>query len=300
MERRNGYDGLSLYLDDIGGFEVLSGEEQEEKALLAQKGDLKARNELIESTLKLAHWYAKRYQGFVNIVDVRDLVNEAVFGINTAIDKFDPEREAKFSTYAVLWIKQSIRRSIENNITTKEPVRIPVPDQELMNRVSKFRVSYFSDKGHYPTMQEISVKLGASLEALERATVRTRLFGRTLSLDGTIQNQKQHSNMEESVQTLAERVSPTSSPYEEISRDILRDIIGKCLDSVNESSFNKRVYLTRIGLDEDFHNTLRVVGARFGITYERVRQIEKKVNKKMMRVLKRDYHFVAEDLGLLI
>ena len=257
-------DSIALYLNDIIRYPVLSAEDERKYAYLAKDGDVEAKNILREHNLKLVVSIAKRYNG--RGLDFPDLIQEGTLGLMRAVDRFDPSKGYKFSTYATWWIRQAITRAIADQGKT---IRIPVHMVESINKIRKCTNNFLKDHGREPSVEELSKLTGLSVnrvyeckkhdwdpESLDRAIIAGEdsqvgdfIMDQTVDVENDVYNKTLHNELEKFLSHLTDRE---------------RDVI-----------------IQRYGLDGRGSKTLEQVGKELNVTRERIRQIESKALRKM-------------------
>lgn len=257
-------DLVSLYLEDIRKYEILSKDEEVELLKAAQEGIVDAKNKLILSNLRLVVNIAKGYMhkglGFI------DLISEGNFGLIHAIEKFDISKGYRFSTYAVWWIKQSISKAI---VSKGREIRIPSYKHDLFNKINKFIMDHVMGTGNYPSIEAIAEHLKLSMGKVEKLMLE---FQEVLSLNASI---GEDIYLED---TIAE-TTENASLEDEILNDILKEQVREMLNELADRE--REILKLRYGLDGCEIHTLEEIGDTFNITRERVRQIEKKTLSKL-------------------
>ncbi|HOW53968.1 MAG TPA: sigma-70 family RNA polymerase sigma factor [Syntrophorhabdaceae bacterium] len=268
------YDDIQverLYMRDLRKLPVISAEEEKMYARLVEQGNPDARRKMIESNLRLVVKIARRYvnQGLTLL----DLIEEGNIGLIKAVEKFDLAKECRFSTYATWWIKQSIERSIANHSRT---IRLPVHVSSRVNRISKIVSSYVEKEGREPSVEEIASESGYRIDFVRNLFT---MAIKTYSLESYID--------EESKLTL-EEVLPNPDNEEPLSvLEHTRRIeeVASWLDTLGTDE--RKVIMMRFGLDGGDFQTLESIGKVFGVTRERIRQIEQKALNKLRKTVKR-------------
>jgi RNA polymerase primary sigma factor len=258
-------DPVKTYLKEIGQVPLLSGEEEMELARAARQGDMEARRRLSEANLRLVVSVAKRYAG--RGLQFLDLIQEGNLGLMKAVEKFEPDKGFKFSTYATWWIRQSITRAIADQART---IRIPVHLVESINRVKKTAAELLHRNGREPTTEEIAAEMG-----MEPARVREllQLSQEPVSLETPV-GDEEDAHLEDFI-----RDDGTSAPADEAGRQLLRRELEAVLKSLTPRE--ERVLSMRFGLEDGRARTLEEVGKEFNVTRERIRQIEAKALRKL-------------------
>ncbi len=266
-------DALDLYLKEIGNIPLLSAEQENELARRIREGDTEARRMMIISNLRLVVNIAKRFLG--RGVELTDLIAEGNLGLINAVDKFDPCRGNKFSTYASWWIRQAISRSIADQGRT---VRLPVHMTELINKWLRVSRVLTQKLGRRPTISEIASEMGISEEKVKQIA---RLAQKPASLESRVNDPDEV----ELLDLLAD--INAVSPIEQIDQDLQCEEIEKLLKE-NLKDREREIILLRFGLKDDIPRTLEQIGEMYGLTRERVRQIEEEAIKKLRKVVKKE------------
>jgi RNA polymerase primary sigma factor len=271
---RPAYDGdtaIKLYLREIGQVKLLTVQEEIELAARIKKGDRKAREQMIKANLRLVVKIARDYEGLG--LPLLDLISEGNIGLMKAVERFDPAKGGKLSTYGAWWIKQSIKRALANQAKT---IRLPV---HLVDKISKMRrlaVKMQEVLGREPTDEEIAEEMGMS--AFRVAQLRTAAI-RPASLDAPIGDEDSNS-FSEIVQD-----ENADTPYEQLED---KTVTAMLRDMVKRLDAREATILTyRFGLDGGDEKTLEEVGERFGVTRERVRQIQNIALAKLRRMIQK-------------
>lgn len=265
--------GLQMYLKQIKDIPLLSIEEERKLAELAQAGNENARKKLVSANLRLVVMAVKHYSQNTSL-SFEDLIQEGNFGLMRATQDFKPELGFRFSTYAMYWIKQSISRAILNHSRT---IRIPVHILELQSKYKK-ALSYLKDKnGRDATNEEIAVYLGVDVKKIIEIE---KLIKEPISLNTSL-NDEDDGTVEDLV------ADPNSiNPEEKLDNEILARAIGNILPTLTDRE--QEIIIARYGLNKTKPQTLEQLGATYGVTKERIRQIEQKALKKLRNPIRAD------------
>jgi len=258
-------DPVRMYLKEIGRINLLTSEEEFEYALKAVEGDEYAKTMLAESNLRLVVSIAKRYVGRGMLF--LDLIQEGNIGLMKAVDKFDPSKGYKFSTYATWWIRQAITRAIADQART---IRIPVHMVETINKLARVQRQLTQELNREPTDEEIADKLGISLDKVREVY---KISQDPVSLETPI-GEEDDSHLGDFIKD--ER---TMSPEEYTEIGMLKEELSGVLLTLTERE--EKVLRLRFGLDDGQCRTLEEVGQIFNVTRERIRQIEAKALRKL-------------------
>ena len=259
-------DPVRMYLKEIGRINLLSSDEEFEYAKLAEQGDEYAKNMLAESNLRLVVSIAKRYVGRGMLF--LDLIQEGNIGLMKAVDKFDPSKGYKFSTYATWWIRQAITRAIADQART---IRIPVHMVETINKLARVQRQLTQELNREPTDEELAKKIGISVEKVREVY---KISQDPVSLETPI-GEEDDSHLGDFIKD--ER---TMSPEEYATIEMLKEELSGVLLTLTERE--EKVLRLRFGLDDGQCRTLEEVGQVFNVTRERIRQIEAKALRKLL------------------
>ena len=260
-------DPVKMYLKQIGCYRLLSPQEEIELAKRIQQGDQNAKNQLTQANLRLVVSIAKHYVGRGMLF--LDLIQEGNLGLIKAVEKFDYTKGFKFSTYATWWIKQAITRAIADQART---IRIPVHMVETINKITRVQRQLVQEKGREPTAEEIAEKLDGTLTA-ERVREIQKIALDPVSLETPI-GEEDDSHLGDFIED-KDAISPSDYTTKSLLKDELRSVMKELTDR------EERVLRLRYGLDDDRPRTLEEVGKEFGVTRERIRQIEAKAIRKL-------------------
>lgn len=264
------HDSIQMYLREIGQYPLISGDDEIELAQRILKGDQEAGILLAKANLRLVVSIAKKYVGRSSDLTLLDLIQEGNIGLFKAVEKFDHTKGFKFSTYATWWIRQAITRALADQSRT---IRIPVHMVETIAKYKQVVRRLSQDLGRDPLAEEIAVEMGVDVEKIH---VIENINQDTVSLEKPIGDDDDKS-------TLGEFIADDKimSPDQESSHRILADQINEILDDLSPKE--RRIVEMRNGLGEfdGVMHTLEEVGAEFGVTRERIRQIEAKVHEKI-------------------
>jgi RNA polymerase primary sigma factor len=271
---RTAYDGdsaIKLYLREIGQVKLLTPEEEIELAARIKKGDKKAREHMIKANLRLVVKIAHDYEGLG--LPLLDLINEGNIGLMKAVERFDPAKGGKLSTYGAWWIKQSIKRALANQSKT---IRLPV---HLVDKISKMRRTAMKLQeilGREPTDEELAEELDMTPSRVGQ--LRTAAI-RPASLDAPIGDDDSN--------TFGEIVQDENAetPYEQLEDKTVTAMLGDLIHRLEEREATILRY--RFGLDGGNEKTLEEVGQRFGVTRERVRQIQNIALAKLRKMIEK-------------
>lgn len=270
-------DPVKMYLKDIGKVPLLSSEEEVELAERMMQGDEEAKRKLSEANLRLVVSIAKRYVGRGMLF--LDLIQEGNMGLMKAVEKFDPSKGFKFSTYATWWIRQAITRAIADQART---IRIPVHMVETINRQVRTQRILLQELGREPTSAEIGERMGISAEKVEEIQ---KIAQDPVSLETPI-GEEEDSHLSDFIED-----NKTVAPADVAAQSMLREQLIAALHKLTPRE--EKVIRLRYGLDDGKQRTLEEVGKEFNVTRERIRQIEAKALRKLRNPSKskklRDY-----------
>ena len=258
-------DPVRMYLKEIGQIKLLSAEEEVDLAKRVSEGDQEAKNKLTEANLRLVVSIAKKYSG--RGLHILDLIQEGNTGLIRAVDKFDWTKGNKFSTYATWWIRQAITRAIADQART---IRVPVHMVEVINKATRCNRKLVQELGREPTVEEIAKELNLPVEKIIEAN---RTAADTLSLDTPVGDEE-----DTSIGSFVED-ERTPGPADATSNALLAEALKEILDTLTEREAD--VLRMRFGMYDGRTHTLEEVGQIFGVTRERIRQIENKAIRKL-------------------
>lgn len=258
-------DSVRMYLSEIGKVKLLTAKEEVDLARKIKVGNIQAKQALMTANLRLVVSIAKKYIG--RGLSFLDLIQEGNLGLVRAVDKFDPEKGFKFSTYATWWIRQAITRAIADQART---IRIPVHMVETINKFTHTQRRLVQELGREPLPEEIAAELGMDLKKVKHIM---KISQDIVSLDAPV-GSEEDSNLGDFIEDVN-----SISPDEATNRQILKENIHEMLQYL--SPREKKIIKMRFGLGDGVGHTLEEVGREFGVTRERIRQIEAKVLQKL-------------------
>ena len=258
-------DPVRMYLKEIGQIPLLSADEEQELARRVVEGDQAAKNKLTEANLRLVVSIAKKYSG--RGLHILDLIQEGNTGLIRAVDKFDYTKGNKFSTYATWWIRQAITRAIADQART---IRVPVHMVEVINKATRCNRKLVQELGREPTLEEIADELNLPIEKIIEAN---RTAADTLSLDTPVGDEE-----DTTIGSFVEDDN-TPGPADATSNALLAEALSDILNTLTQREAD--VLRLRFGMYDGKTHTLEEVGQIFGVTRERIRQIENKAIRKL-------------------
>ena len=258
-------DPVRMYLKEIGQVKLLTADEEIELAKRVSEGDKKAKDRLTEANLRLVVSIAKKYSG--RGLHILDLIQEGNTGLIRAVDKFDYTKGNKFSTYATWWIRQAITRAIAHQART---IRVPVHMVEVINKATRCNRKLVQELGREPTLEEIAAELNLPIEKIIEAN---RTAADTLSLDMPVGDEE-----DTTIGSFVEDDN-TPGPVDATSNAMLSEALTEILGTLTEREAD--VLRMRFGMYDGRTHTLEEVGQIFGVTRERIRQIENKAIRKL-------------------
>lgn len=268
-ENEGSHDSIQIYLKEIGQYPLLSASEERELAKRIAAGDEEAKNLLARANLRLVVSIAKKYVGRSADLTLLDLIQEGNLGLFKAVDKFDWTKGYKFSTYATWWIRQAITRALADQSRT---IRIPVHMVETIAKYKQVVRRLAQDLGRDPVPEEVAVEMGLEVEKIRQIE---QIDQSTVSLESPVGDESDDRS------TLGDFIADDKilSPDQETSRRILADQVRDLLGDLSEKE--RRILEMRHGLMDGITHTLEEVGREFGVTRERIRQIEAKAHEKI-------------------
>ncbi len=264
------YDSIQIYLKEIGQYPLIPASQEKELAKRIERNDAEAKNLLAKANLRLVVSIAKKYVGRSPDLTLLDLIQEGNLGLFKAVDKFDWRKGYKFSTYATWWIRQAITRALADQSRT---IRVPVHMVETIAKYKQVVRRLSQDLGRDPLPEEIAVEMGLELEKVYQIE---KINQDTVSLESPVGD-----DGDDGRSTLGDFIADDKilSPDQEASRRILSDQVKEILGELSEKE--RQILEMRHGLNDGVTHTLEEVGQRFGVTRERIRQIEAKAHEKI-------------------
>jgi RNA polymerase primary sigma factor len=265
-------DPIQMYLKEIGKVSFLSAKEEKELAKRIERGDEEAKNRLALANLRLVVSIAKRYVGRSPNLTLLDLIQEGNLGLFKAVKKFDWRRGYKFSTYATWWIRQAVTRALADQART---IRIPVHMIETISKYTKVRKNLLQELGREPLAEEIAAEMGLEVDKIHHIR---KIAQKAVSLETPVGEDK---DKQESV--LAEFIKDEKSiaPNIESARKLLKRRLKEISNELTAREI--KILAMRFGLDDGIMHTLEETGAEFGVTRERIRQIQAKALEKLRK-----------------
>lgn len=261
-------DSVQLYLKEIGRYALLNQQQEKDLAKRAEKGDEEARQWLIKSNLRLVVSIAKRYAYRTHQMSILDLIQEGNIGLSKAVEKFDYRRGFKFSTYATWWIRQAINRALADQSRT---VRIPVHMIENISKYTQVKRRLMQELGREPLAQEISIEMGIAVEKIYNLQ---KISQEVISLEAPLVEDNEEATLSDLIK---DEKNPT--PHQSAELALLKEKIRGIL--IDLSPREQEILRLRFGLADGITHTLEEVGKKFGVTRERIRQIEAKSLEKI-------------------
>ena len=260
-------DAVQMYLKEIGKTPLLTKQEERDLAKRAERNDEEARQKLMKANLRLVVSIAKRYVNRTPHLSILDLIQEGNIGLSRAVEKFDYRKGFKFSTYATWWIRQAITRALADQSRT---VRIPVHMVETISKYTQARRQLIQELGRDPLSEEIAAEMGLDVEKVRHIQ---KISQEVLSIETPIGDEEDS--------TLSDFIPDerNSTPAQLAAHALLRDLIKDIL--IDLSDREQKILKMRFGLEDGVNHTLEEVGKAFGVTRERIRQIEAKALEKI-------------------
>ncbi len=263
IKEEGGLDPVQMYLREIGEVAFLTADEEKELAKRIEKGDLEAKKKLARANLRLVVSIAKKYIGRSPNLTLLDLIQEGNLGLFRAVEKFDWRKGYKFSTYATWWIRQAITRALADQART---IRIPVHMVETISKYTQIRRRLLQDLGREPLPEEIAAEMGIDVDKVHHIQ---KISQETISLETPVGEDEEDSILAEFIED--EKVI---APSLEAARTLLKGSFKEILGDLTPRE--RRILDMRFGLSDGITHTLEEVGKEFGVTRERIRQIEAK------------------------
>jgi RNA polymerase primary sigma factor len=260
-------DSVRMYLREIGKITLLTTEGEIKLAKRIEKGDILAKKQLAEANLRLVVSITKKYIG--RGLSLLDLIQEGNTGLMRAVEKFDYRKGFKFSTYATWWIRQAITRAIADQART---IRIPVHMIETINKLIRVERQLVQDLGREPTPEEIAQEMGIEVDKVEHII---KISQETVSLEAPV-GEEEDSKLGDFIED-TKNITPEESTARQLLRDKIKEFLGEL------SPREQKILKMRFGLEDGRTHTLEEVGQEFGVTRERIRQIEAKALSKLKK-----------------
>jgi len=269
-------DSIQMYLKEIGKLPMISAKEEKELAKRIEKGDEEAKKKLAQANLRLVVSIAKKYVGRSPNLTLLDLIQEGNLGLFRAVEKFNWRKGYKFSTYATWWIRQAITRALADQSRT---IRIPVHMVETLTKYDKVRKQLLQNLGRPPLPEEIAAEMGIEVEKVHHLM---QIRQKAVSLETPVGEDEKDSILAEFIED-----EKTPPPSLEAARNLLKERLKEI--SAELTPRERKILAMRFGLEDGVTHTLEEVGKEFGVTRERIRQIQAKALEKIrqLRALKK-------------
>ena len=261
-------DSVQMYLKEIGRIPLISADEEKELARRIEAGDEDAKNRLAQANLRLVVSIAKKYVGRTPHLTMLDLIQEGNLGLFRAVEKFDWRKGYKFSTYATWWIRQAVTRAIADQGKT---IRIPVHMVETISKYQQVRRRLTQDLGRDPLAEELAAEMNIEVDKIHHIQ---KISQDTVSLEAPVGEDDEDSTLGDFIED-----KQMLTPAQEAARKLLKDHIKEILVDLMPREY--KILRMRFGLDDGISHTLEEVGKEFGVTRERIRQIEAKAIERI-------------------
>jgi len=256
-------DSVQIYLKEIGRTPLLNSDQEKELAKRIERGDKEAKNEFIRANLRLVVSIAKRYVNRTPNLSILDLIQEGNIGLARAVDKFDYRRGFKFSTYATWWIRQAITRALADQSRT---IRIPVHMVETISKYSQAKRRLTQELGRDPLPEEIAIEMNLPIEKVHHIQ---KISQDVVSLESPVGDDDEDSTLSEFIPD-EKNLNPSQIASQTLLKEQIKDIL------IDLTPREQKILQLRFGLEDGVTHTLEEVGKEFGVTRERIRQIEAK------------------------
>ncbi|MBU1292250.1 sigma-70 family RNA polymerase sigma factor [Patescibacteria group bacterium] len=266
--RLEAFDNVQMYLREIGRISLLTAQDEVRLAKKIEQGDQEARQQLTQANLRLVVSIAKRYVGRSRNLSLLDLIQEGNIGLFKAVEKFDYHRGYKFSTYATWWIRQAITRSLADQSRT---IRIPVHMVETISKYTQIKRRLVQDLGREPLPEEIAAEMNIDVDKVRHII---KISQETISLEAPVGDEEEESSLGNFIED-KKSISPSQSAARKLLQKRLEEIL------IDLSPREQKILEMRFGLKDGITHTLEEVGQEFGVTRERIRQIEAKALERM-------------------
>lgn len=261
-------DSVQMYLKEIGRYALLTSAEEKDLAKRSEDGDENARQRLIQANLRLVVSIAKRYAHRTTQMGILDLIQEGNIGLSKAVDKFDYRKGFKFSTYATWWIRQAITRALADQSRT---VRIPVHMIENISKYTQIKRKLMQELGREALAEEIAIEMGTTVDKIYNIQ---KISQEVISLEAPLMEDSDEATLSDLIKD-EKNLSPTQSAELALLKEKIREIL------IDLAPREQEILKLRFGLEDGVTHTLEEVGKKFGVTRERIRQIEAKAIEKI-------------------